>query len=125
MSMGMEIWPCDIRPWSYDLELGNLVDALVPKILMPVWLTCACGLLMWGRYAWLWNFCPVTFDLGPMTLAHRRMYRVGFVVCKGNAIRLETRRIGDHPSVFLFSTWLGVLYQISDLCACGYGSQIQ
>ena len=38
---------------------------------------------------------------------HRHTYRAGFAGSIGNAIRLETRRIGDHPSIFLFSTWLG------------------
>ena len=68
MCMGIEFWSCDIWPWSYDLDLWNLLDAPVPKVLMRVWLACARGLPMRGRCAWVWNCGPVTFDLGAMTL---------------------------------------------------------
>ena len=68
MGMGMEIWYCNFRPLSHDLEHGNVVDTVVSKVLMPMWSVCACGLLMRDRCAWTWNFGPVTFDLGGMTL---------------------------------------------------------
>ena len=66
--MGMEFWSCDFWPWSYDLDLGNLVGAPVPRVFMPVWPAWACGLPMRYSCAWAWNFGPVTFDLGTMTL---------------------------------------------------------
>ena len=68
MCMGMEFWFCDLCPRSYDLELGNLVDAAVSKVLMLTWPICACELPMKARCAWAWNFGPVTFNLGAVTL---------------------------------------------------------
>ncbi len=61
MCTGMKFWSCDIRPFNYDIDLGNLVDAAVSKILMATWPMCACELSMRGRCAWVWNVGPVTF----------------------------------------------------------------
>ena len=44
------------------------MDSPVLKALMPMWSVCACGLPMSGRCKWAYNFGPVTFDLGNMTL---------------------------------------------------------
>ena len=66
--MGIEFRFCDLWPWCYDLDLGILVDAAMAKVLMPVWPVCAGELPMRGRFAQAWDFGPVTFDLGAMTL---------------------------------------------------------
>ena len=42
--------------------------APVPKVLMPMWPVCACGLPIMGKCAQAWNFGLVTFDLGAMTM---------------------------------------------------------
>ena len=68
MCMGMEFWSCDLRPWGHDLDLGNHVNAPVPKVLIPMWSVCACGLPKGLRCVWAWNVGPVTFDLGATTL---------------------------------------------------------
>ena len=65
--MAMEFWSFDHRLRSHDLDLGNCVDAPVPKVLMPVFPACACGLPT--KYsAQVSILGPVTFDLGDMTL---------------------------------------------------------
>ncbi len=43
------------------------MDAAVSKVLMPMWPVCACVPTR-DRCTWAYNFCPVTFDLGDMTL---------------------------------------------------------
>ena len=64
----MEVWSHDLWPLSNDLDLGNLVDAAVPMVLMPVWPVCSCGLPMRCSCAWAWHFGPTPFDVGAMTL---------------------------------------------------------
>ena len=44
------------------------MDASVPGVSMLMWPVCACGLPMKGSCAWAWDFDPVIFDLGAMTL---------------------------------------------------------
>ena len=58
----------DLGVFSHALDLRNLVDATVPKVLMLVWSVCGCGLLMKCRCACSWNYDPVTFDLGAVIL---------------------------------------------------------
>ena len=67
MCMGMEFSPCDLWPWSCDLDLGILVDPPVSMAMMLTWPICACGLCMSSRCARAWNFGPVAFDIGVMT----------------------------------------------------------
>ena len=43
---------CDLCPWCLDLDLGNLVEAALSKIMMPSWLVCVGKLPMKGRCAW-------------------------------------------------------------------------
>ena len=44
------------------------MDVPVPKLLMPVWPACACGLPTKCSCAQVSIFGPVAFDLGDMTL---------------------------------------------------------
>ena len=62
-----EFWSCDLWPWSHDLDLGILVDAPVPKVLMPTWPIGAYWLPIRGRCVRAWKFGPVTFYLSAMT----------------------------------------------------------
>ena len=53
--------------WNFGpvtLDLGNLVDTSMPKVLKPRWPICACGLSMRDRCAWAQKFGPVTFGFG-------------------------------------------------------------
>ena len=58
--MGRSAWAWNFGPVTYDLEI--LMDAPVPKVLMPVRPVCACGLPMSGRCTWAWNFGPLTLE---------------------------------------------------------------
>ncbi len=50
-------------PWSYDLDLRNLVDPPVSKVLMSMWLVCGYGLPKRDTCASTHNYYPVTLDL--------------------------------------------------------------
>ena len=59
------LWPLTLEPWPWP---GFLVDAPVLMVLMPIWPVWICGILVRDRCVFVWNFGPVTFDLGAMSL---------------------------------------------------------
>ena len=65
---GHAIGPCDLCPWRYDLELGNVLDATASRVLIPMCPICACELSMKHGCAGAWNVGPVTLDIGAVTL---------------------------------------------------------
>ncbi len=74
MCIGMEVWSSDLWHWRYDLDSRILADAPMSKVLVPQWPICTCRIPMRGRCAWAWNFGPLTFDFGDMTLIYWFLY---------------------------------------------------
>ncbi len=63
------LWPiCTEALCIIQLLDGSATSLIVSQVLMPMWPVCSCGLPMRGSCAWAWNFGPVTFDRGAMTL---------------------------------------------------------
>ena len=77
MCMGREFWSFGLG--VINLDLGNLVVASVPKVSMPMWPVHAYGLPMRGDCTGAWNFGPVTFDLGAMTLNLKLVWTLLFL----------------------------------------------